>query len=294
MSEKVRIGGAVALGTLIILASFHVSKQTTTDQQAFVIAAAPREPIKTTDINNDGTPDWEEHLADRVFKSIELPVSADIATEDSSYTPPTTLTGKFSEAFLQDYLQGKMDGQDFSDPTAFVDTAIKAIERNAASKRHNISEIYPIPTTPESAHTYGNTLQAITSQHSDPQVTENEMIILKRALEAQDSELLKPLNIIGNSYESIIADTLSMPVPDAFIVEHLAILNAYEDVYTDIRAGELAFIDPLYTLARVRDYETHATALLNAYIALAKALAREGVVYTSNEPGAFYRLLETL
>ena len=294
MSEKVRIGGAIALGTLIILASFHISKQTTADQQAFVIAATPREPIETNDFDNDGTPDREEHLADRVFKSIELPVSADIATEDSSYTPPTTLTGKFSEAFLQDYLQGKMDGQDFSDPTAFVDTAIKAIERNAESKRYSISEIFPIPTTPESAHSYGNTLQAITSQHSNPQVTENEMVILQRALEAQDPELLKPLNTIGNSYAGIIADTLSMPVPDAFIVEHIAILNAYEEIYTDIRAGELAFIDPLYTLARVRDYETHATTLLNAFIALAKALAREGVIYTSNEPGAFYRLLETL
>ena len=294
MSQKVRIGGAVALGTLIILASFHVSKQTTADQRAFVIAAAPREVIETTDLNSDGTPDWEEHLAERVFKSIELPVSAGTAVDDPSYTPPTTLTGKFSEAFLQDYLQGKMDGQDFSNPGAFVDTAIKAIERNAESKRYSIRDVYPVPTTPESAHSYGNALQAITSQHSNAQVTENEMVILKRALEAQDPELLKPLNTIGNSYEGIIADTLSMPVPDAFIVEHIAILNAYEGVYADIRAGELAFTDPLYTLARVRDYETHAAALLNAYIALAKALARDGVIYTSNEPGAFYRLLETL
>jgi hypothetical protein len=294
VSQKVRIGGAVALGTLIILASFHVSKQTTADQRAFVIAAAPREVIETTDLNSDGTPDWEEHLAERVFKSIELPVSAGIASDDPSYTPPTTLTGKFSEAFLQDYLQGKMDGQDFSDPTAFVDTAIQAIERNAESKRYSISEIYTIPTTPESAHAYGNTLQAIVSQHSSAEVTENEMVILQRALEVQDPELLQPLKSIADGYERIIADTVSMPVPDAFIVEHIAILNAYEAVYTDIRAAELAFTDPLYTLARVRDYETHAKALLNAYITLAKALTREGVVYTSSEPGAFYRLLETL
>lgn len=294
MSEKVRIGGAVALGILIILASFHVSKKTSADQQAFVIAATPREPIETSDLNSDGTPDWEEHLAERVFRSIELPVSAESTADQSSYTPPTTLTGKFSEAFLQDYLQGKMDGQDFSDPAAFVDTAIKAIERNVASKRYTISDIYPVAATPEAAHAYGNALQAIASQHSNPQVTENEMVILKRALEAQDPELLQPLNTIGNSYERIIADTIRMPVPDKFIVEHIAILNAYEEVYADIRAGELAFTDPLYTLARVRDYETHATALLNAYIALAKALAREGVIYTSNEPGAFYRLLETL
>jgi hypothetical protein len=294
VSQRVRIGGAIALGTLIILMSFHVSQRGSEAQEAFVIGATPREPIAIDDINRDGTPDWEEHLTERVFKAIELPPSLGTSSTGSRYTPPTTLTGKFSEAFMQDYLQGKMDGQDFTDPTAFINTAVTAIERNVQSVRHTLRDVRSIPATPEYTHTYGNILQEIATRHSNPEVTENEMIILHRALMTQDSTLLEQLRTIGDSYEAIIADTLATPVPDRLVLEHLAVLNAYEDVYADIRAGEAAFTDPLYTLARVRDYETHATALLNAYIALAKALAREGVIYTSDEPGAFYRLLETL
>jgi hypothetical protein len=259
-------------------------------QEAAIINASPRESIAATDINGNGTPDWEEYLAENIFKTIEVPPV--LSATSTGYTPPTTLTGRFSEAFLQDYLQGKMGGKDFSDPSAFLNDAIAAIENNAKSKRHNATDVLTIPTTKETAHTYGNTLQEIIAVHSTK--SENELVILGRALEAKNPELLEPLTIIAEGYANIIADTALTPVPDRFIAEHVALLNAYEAILADIRAAQAAFTDPLLTLARVRDYELHVQDLFAALKGVGRALDREGVIYTSDEPGAFYRILETL
>jgi len=294
MNDKVRIAGAIGVGVVIIALAFQASTRNAVNQASVVLAAPPRDSIETTDLNGNGTPDWEEHLAENVFKTITLPTSSTTSGEVAVYRDPTTLTGKFSVAFLEDYLQGKVDGADFSDPSGFIDTAVQAIEGNAASTKHSTAEVFAIPTTQESAHAYGNTLQEIVKRHSPSTATQNEMVILQNALTTKDPEVLKALVPIADGYQRIIADTLTVPVPDAFISQHLAILNAYEEVYTDIRAAQAAFTDPLYTLARVRDYDVHAQGLLSAYILLAKGFVERGVIYTSDEPGAFYRAIENM
>lgn len=294
MNDKVRIAGAIGVGVVIIALAFQASTRNAVNQASVVLAAPPREPIETVDQNGNGTPDWEEQLTENAFKTITLPTSSTTSGEAGAYTDPTTLTGKFSVAFLQDYLQGKVNGADFSDPSGFINTAVQAIEGNTMSTKHSTGEVFPIPTTKESAHTYGNALQEIVKRHSPSTPTQNEMVILQNALGTKDPAALEALVPIAEGYARIIADTVTVPVPDIFVSQHLAILNAYEEVYADIRAAQVAFTDPLYTLARVRDYDIHAQGLLSAYILLAKELAKQGVIYTSDEPGAFYRAIENM
>ncbi len=296
MNDKVRIAGAIGVGVVIIALAFQASTRNAVNQASVVLAAPPRDSIETTDTNGNGTPDWQEHLAENVFKTISTPTASGTTFTATSepYTPPTTLTGKFSEAFLQDYLQGKMEGADFSDPTKFIDTAVKAIEDNAQSVVHTYQEVVTVPTTQESAHAYGTKILEIVNNYSPTQTTDNEMVIFMRALNANDPSLLAPLEERANGYANVISDTLTVPVPDAFVTQHLTLLNAYEGVYSDIRAAQKAFDDPLLALARTRDYDTHAQALLTAYILIAKALIGQGVIYESNELGVFYRSIENM
>jgi|GEM_PF-1098395 len=295
MNDKVRIAGAVGVGVIIIALAFQLSLRNAESQGAAVITAPPREVIVDHDVDSNGTPDWEDHLAQNVFKTITLPSSSStVSANTTGYVPPTTLTGKFSEAFLQDYLQGKMDGKDFSDPTAFIDTAVSAIEQNAQSIRHTTADVTSVPTTQESLRTYGNALQEIANRYAPSTPPENEMAILERALTTNDPQALQGLTPIAEGYQHIITDTLHMSVPNTLVGVHLAILNGYEDVYTDIQASQQAFTDPLYTLARTRNYETHVKSLLTAYVTLAHTLADQGIVYTSDEPGAFYNDLKAI
>ncbi len=292
MKGIVRIGGALAIGVVIILGALYTQKnENAAAEGRVVVAPAPtRTYIETDDSDKDGVRDWEEDLREMAFQAISTPTSTISTSEEEPYTPPTTFTGKFSEAFFQDYLQGKMNGVDYSDPSALVGNAVTAIEQNAASIKHSRLELAVVQTTPELVRTYGNRVAEIMQTHSID--NENEALILKRALDTNNPEVLKALEPIYDVYVNMIADTLRTQVPSNFVENHINLLNAYEAIKTDIAAMRLAFNDPLYALARTKEYEDDAKNLFTALESIAKKLEAEGVSYANDEPGSLFYIFD--
>jgi hypothetical protein len=288
----VRIGGALAVGIIIVLGALHVSDARSADMpgSAIVAAAPERNYIESTDSDGDGIKDWEESLGTRFVEIATSKSSTTQGQPTDTYTSPTTLTGRFSEAFMTDYLDGKVRGADFSNPDAFIDDAVTAIEKNTQSKRHSRLELTIIPSSFESVYTYGNQLSEILKKHSAK--NENEALILQRALDAHDPSLLDALAPIKDVYAGTISDILRMPVPDTLVDEHLAFLNVCEAFVTDIEAMQSAFEDPLFTLARMKQYESDAKSLVESFKNFAKAFTAEGITYTNTEPGAFFYLFD--
>jgi hypothetical protein len=291
----VRIGGALGVGFVIILAALVVNDASSVAPEgAVVVSKAPeRNYINAQDSDGDGVKDWEENLQGKVFETIDTPTStAYTVPTPEEYEPPTTFTGKFSEAFFQDYLQGKINGEDFSDPTKFVGNAVVAIEKNTQSKTHSRLELTVIQTTTDTVRTYGNEIASIIRSHSIN--NENEAIILQKALAANDPEILKELEPIHAVYKNSISDALRINVPDVLADEHVAFLNACEAILTDIEAMRVAFTDPLYSLARMKSYETDAKALFSSLKSIGSSLSESGATYHNNEPGAFFYIFEVL
>ena len=285
-----RIGGALVVGIIIILGALSVQTQKDTEAltgQIIVSQEPNREYIQSTDADGDGIKDWEKSI--ETFKTIDTPIPNE--TTEEPYVAPTTLTGRFSEAFLKDYLEGKINGEDFSDPTLLVDNAIKAIDANSMSIRHNRSEILVIEDSPESLHEYGNDIALSMKIHSIN--NEHEMTILQKAITANDPALLAELEPIRIVYAGMIADTLKVGVPQSLVAEHINLLNAYEAILTDIKAMQVAFTDPLYSLARVRLYEEDATALYSALESIHKQLSATEVSYTSDEAGSMFYIFDS-
>ncbi len=295
MKGTFRIGGALLLGTLIILGAFWVrGRGGASEPGSIIVAPAPeRTAIVTRDSDGDGVEDWEENLVGRAFETISISTSTALFGEEDTgpYEKPTTLTGRFSEAFLQDYLEGKMRGADFSDPTALVGSAVSAIESSAKARRYTRLDVIQVPSSPESVRMYGNDVAGSVQRHSVK--NENEALILQRALEANEPELLKELAPIRTVYEKVLSDLLVVPVPTPLVEEHLQLLTATEAIRTDIEAMEVAFTDPLYALARIRGYQNDAQALYDALQTIAKTLSQYGVNYENDEPGAAFYLFET-
>lgn len=291
MKGSIRIGGALALGIIIIFGALYVKNTHGTEAsgEISVAPAPPRTYIENEDGNKNGTPDWEEALQANVFQTIST--STKLAeTSSEAYVPPTTFTGKFSEAFFQDYLQGKISGADFSDPSKFVGTAVEAIDKNTRSAGHLRLELTLVPVTEESMHTYGNSVVEIIKKNSIE--NEHEMVILQRALKENDPKILEALEPIRLVYVRMIADTLVIDVPENFAQAHIDLLNAYEKILADIGAAQRAFTDPLYSLARVRLYDKDAEALASAYAAIAELFSQEGIVYANDELGTMFQLFE--
>lgn len=283
------------MGTLIILGAFWVrGRGGASESGSIIVAPAPeRTAIATRDSDGDGVEDWEENLVGRAFETISASTSTAFldGEESEPYEKPTTLTGRFSEAFLQDYLEGKMQGADFSDPSALVGSAVSAIESSTKAKRYTRLDVVRVPTSAETTHAYGNEISSIMQRYSIE--NESEVIILERALTADDPALLAPLSPIREVYQNIIRDTLETPVPDAFTDEHISYLNALEAIRTDIAAMEQAFTDPLLALARVRKYKDDAQALFDALRGIATEMKSQESDYQNDEPGAFFYLFES-
>ena len=292
MKGIIRIGGSLAVGIIIILVALNVPDVTSADMSGSVVTAtAPeRNYIESLDSDGDGIKDWEESLGSRFIEIAKSKSSSTQSDTQTPYTPPTTLTGKFSQAFFEDYLDGKIKGEDFSNPDAFIGDAVAAIEKNTQSKRHSRLELTIIPSSFESVYTYGNELSLFLKKHAIQ--NENEAVILQRALQANDPSILDALIPIHTVYTGIIIDLLGMPVPDTFVDEHIAFLNVCEALATDIEAMQSAFTDPLYALARVKNYEGDAKILVESFGNFAKAFTAESVTYANTEPGAFFYLFE--
>lgn len=292
MKGKVRIGGALGVGVVIILGALVAnSVGNEAPVGAVVVSKAPeRQYIASQDSDGDGVKDWEENLQGKVFETIPTPTSTSFANVDEPYEPPTTLTGKFSEAFFKDYLQGKINGEDFSDPTAFIGNAVTAIEKNTESKKHSRNEFRIVPDSPESIHEYGNTFAMI--MNSSNVSVENEAVILQQALTANDPSILEKLTPIHDAYVSYISQALVMEVPESFALLHVSALNTFESILTDVEAMKLAFTDPLYALARTKGYEDDATALYESLQKINQKLSENNVTYTNDEPGVFFYLFD--
>ena len=291
MKGNVRIGGALVVGMVVILVALYVSGDNAPYQEGSVIVSqAPvREYIESTDTDGDGVKDWEESLGGLITDTIQIGSSTGTGIEP--YTPPETFTGKFSEALFQDYLTGKINGADMSDPTELVGKAVQAIEQNTQSKRHLRAELHTVDSTTDSIRAYGNgVVSALRS--GGIKGSENEMVILQRALEKNDATELAPLGEIENAYTRVLNEALRMPIPTKFVTEHLTLLNALEAMRTDIASMKLAFTDPLLTLARVKTYEEDAKLLFNILKAIGKSLVENGASYTPDDPGAVFYMFD--
>lgn len=294
MKNAYRIGGALVVGICIVLGAFYMAPAD--DQTANVIGATTetRGAIPVTDGNNNKIPDWKEGLEAIAFDRITVSTNSTSSTKspEEPYVPPTTLTGKFSEAFLEDYLNGKINGAEYTDPTTFVQSAVTAIKSNAASRTYTTREVSTVPTSPEALRLYGNQIGAIIARHSLN--NEHEIVILNRAIASENEADLKPLEPIRTAYRNIIMDTLALPVPDKIRDQHIALLNAYEGIALDVEAMQKTFSDPLFSLARVQEHETHSGALYLAFNEIASVLQLQGISYGNEDTGRFFNLFEQI
>lgn len=289
VKEKLRIGGAVALGILIILGALHVQNVTNAEGLAgqVIVSDVPnRTTVETLDADGNGIKDWQE---DTLFETIDTPTANGEDLEP--YIPPTTLTGKFSEAFFKDYLEGKMRGEDFSDPTAMVEKGVAALDNITKSPVHTRIELSVIPDSDEAFFAYGNQIAqtVLANQYNGERETE----IFRRAVETKDAAVAAQIDPIIEVYTKSVQDLLQVDVPSSLIPQHLALINASEAIRTDTIAMRNVFSDPLFALMRTKAYFDDTKILYKAFANINVALSNKGVTYTSGDDGVLFYIFDS-
>lgn len=274
-----RIGVAIIVGAAIIagallLRTDNATPQSATNTADTVVAVAPaRQAIPVTDADGNGIPDWQEQLVETT------PV--DIATS-STYTEPDTLTGQFSQQLFENIMRNKSAGSFGESMDQLITNATQSLTANAVDTLYTATDIKLSPNnSTEALANYGEAIAYILMNQNDT-TGENEAALLQKAIAAGDRTLLAPLQEKMRLYKNVIEQTKALPVPSTLASEHLALINAYQAIYTDITAMYTAFDDPMNALLRIKRYEDDALGLKNAYENLYNGLYDRGARWESN------------
>ncbi len=283
-----RISGAVLMGAILIVGALLLPKDQSADAEGnLVVTKAPLREYIEVDENNDGKADWEQLLAARIIDSIELPTTTSIDSEP--YIPPTTLTGKFSESFLEEYLTLKSKGEPIEDMESLVEEAISAIDATTQSKTYAIGDLTVVQNTPENIRNYGNMIGTIVM--SLPGTERNEMEFFSEAMKTGNLSTLNKIKPIQESWRMLIDEFIDLPVPTSYAELHVRFLNSFEALHLDNTAMMLVETDPVFALARLRNHYTDTLGLVDAINELKVKFVHDDVIFSEEEPMALlYRL----
>jgi hypothetical protein len=115
--------------------------------------------------------------------------------------------------------------------------------------------------------------------------SENEAVILKRALENNDKEEIKKLEPIITAYKNHLDKFLNVPVPQSATITHLKIINSFSLIASTIEGMRAVFSDPLIALNSVAVYQDNAQELGDSFLGSNEYFKIKDISFDKNEAG---------
>lgn len=234
------------------------------------VAVAPaREAIPINDHDGDGVPDWQES-----FANTQLTLAS-----TSEYTPSNTLTEQFALTFFEQMMRNETYGDLGRSNGELVD---KSTDTLLAQVQDELITTQDIKTTdqntPQALSNYGETVATIIQTFSEKD-TDNEAVILERALKSGSTEELTKIEAKITIYQQYLKNTQAITVPNMMVGEHLALLNSYQAIVNDLKAMLGAFDDPMMALLRLKRYQDDADGLYASIINMYTKLLQNGATW---------------
>ncbi|MEN9912655.1 MAG: hypothetical protein RLY66_63 [Candidatus Parcubacteria bacterium] len=289
------------------MASYYPHKQTVLITIACVIAvggvfvyakqgSSPKKsdskPSVSTDIKVvssekiSSTTDWRLSFIDKQTPSTPKPISTTQESKD------LTLTDQFGRDFFARYIQLKQSNL-IENESFVADTLNQSIYSAAQSaeqpKAYTLADVSILANaTTAQIKAYGNSIGLIFSTHGvdgDPAVVANE------AFEKGDMSLLKQIDPIISSYETITTMLKNLSVPQPLAAYHVDLLNAVSSMAKTSRDIRNVESDPMQTMVSVSAYTTVQNSLTVSLKSMKSYFSIVGISYVSTEPGSIFSQL---
>jgi hypothetical protein len=283
-TDRQKVIGAIVIGCALVGAAYtfsHFGTKTQLPAQVSNSAAPVRNAIEVKDSDKDGVEDWRDAFVQA--KPIMIDASA-----TSTYTLPSTLTGKFSIEFLKNYVNAKNAGSFGKSNEELVNLSAQDLADQTKDHLYGMKEVSVMETwTDEDIKLYANTMGGILLSSKTPP-HENELNILKDIVTTGDSTQIPTLKSIEVDYKMYLDETLKVPVPSIFVKQHLDLINSYNALRVDLNAMTLVFDDPLVSLLRVKRYQDDALALSLSLQNMNAALQPYGHLFGKDDPALVF------
>lgn len=254
-----------------------------------------------SDTDDDGTEDGKEVDTNRNpaipgpddTLDLENVGSASPGSTEAGEEP--TATEKLAGTFFTEYLTMRQTGEIETSfgRESIIESTLREIQNTAPSIRKFVEKdilVSPQQGT-DAVATYVNIVGATINRHSIQ--NENEAVILLRALEEEDEEVLGQLIPIQSVYTNISRDLKQVVVPKEAISSHLKLLNAVTALEKSIGDMRLAFSDPVLMFHAVTRYPEEANDLFAAALSLGDLLRRNNIRYEPTDPGYQFQIVES-
>jgi hypothetical protein len=272
--------------------------------------------IATKDSDGDGLPDWEEALygtdphkvdtfgygmtdaqavaAGKIVPKAATPVAntpAAASTSPDAVVPGTgpasgSLTEQFTQTFFAQYLSAHQGAPlSSSDMASFVASAIAQLQQSQSQQdAFTLGEVQVGGSGPTAMRAYAIAAERAFALNTIT-LPKGELLYLSDAITKNDPTALDNVRKIANAYTKIGAAFMKLPVPTELSAPHLALANAFAQM--GVVTSELSALnrDPLLTSLALANYPGDATAMRNAFVHMASALQKAGVVFAPGEPG---------
>jgi len=312
MKGIVSISGALLLGVFMTSAAFFMQEKqkrdyaanyaATVEEEATALKSAERlrEYQPTKDSDNDGISDWKEKLQGtdpeipnepkETYENTEAIINKirEAATGSSATSSrPNTFTDRFARSYLETLVRTKYSGDSADLPEdALVDDALTSIDRTITHTTYTANDLVIIQKASTSEiRTYGNEVGKILSTNLVPAGVDPYAIITK-AVQDDDREMLKRLNVFIHAFSHLRDELLSVPVPPALVKEHLGLVNTFSIINDDlVTVRDKGLDDPLLGFGHGMSLIEHLNAVSPAVSRIREELETKEIYYTNEEPG---------
>ncbi len=256
-----------------IVTSVWLSQRQTVDTSAVyekantLLAVEPL--IDLPETTND---DWKKILVNmKPEKTVNLTA---VSNEDFD---ETTVTAQLSKDFFSQYLLLKKGGKQLTseDTGKIASNVINSGKYTDISGAVYVAKNLHVTnqTSRENLKKYMNEVNLSLKTRSS-QIKENPIVIINKVAQSQDEKDLAGLDKLISIAQGFINDFLNMTVPENAVTVHLALLNSFSNLLSDLQGMRMILVDPVRSLSAIGQYNKHNldfyTALknMNSYFSI--------------------------
>ena len=234
--------------------------------------------------------DWQATLDNiQAQQANRLPTPPDPETVQSLLHNAQTanVTDSIGRSLLINVTDASAQGLGADQPTQdqLVAAAMQQIQNiSAQSKQYSIADLKVVADSKDAVHTYGNGLALALSKHPHASVGET-LTILGSQINGQSTDLAQ-LGIIAKEYEALASDLAAVPVPVSLAQYHMQAINDDETMAASFAHMETISSDPMRGLAGLKIFNDTAQDEQGVFISIAQVFAKDGILFTKDDPGA--------
>lgn len=170
-----------------------------------------------------------------------------------------------------------------------VDSLVSSFNPAVLQPRHSIADLnISADNSDDALRAYANAFGSIVKVYSSKDI-EDEETILGKALATKKQSDIEHIEIPAVAYRNFSEELRKLQTPSIFANYHLEIVNGYDVMSRSLFLTEKVLTDPLSGNAGWQTYIAQIPKVAHGYAGDINVLHDKNIVFTSNEPGYYFR-----